>query len=74
MLAGYWSFWDRPAGLGLLTDHLRTHLHPPLRCPPLGLCLTPGLATKQHLENPSFVNYLKYLQYWKQPAYAKHIT
>lgn len=33
-----------------------------------------GLATKQYFDNPAFLNYLKYLQYWKQPAYAVHIT
>ncbi|KAG9292081.1 hypothetical protein G9A89_017981 [Geosiphon pyriformis] len=31
------------------------------------------LAQKGFLDNPAFVNYLKYLQYWKRPEYAKFI-
>lgn len=32
------------------------------------------LASKKYLENAAFVNYLRYLQYWKQPAYAKYLV
>jgi mediator of RNA polymerase II transcription subunit 31 len=32
------------------------------------------LSINRYLEEEAFCNYLQYLQYWKQPAYAKHIT
>lgn len=31
------------------------------------------LAQTRLLEDPAFVNYLKYLEYWRQPQYAKFI-
>lgn len=33
-----------------------------------------GLANKKHFEQPGFVEYLAYLQYWKRPEYAKFVT
>lgn len=32
-----------------------------------------GLAQGGFLKDPAFIKYLKYLQYWQQPAYAKYI-
>ncbi|KAI9741605.1 MAG: hypothetical protein M1835_003109 [Candelina submexicana] len=32
------------------------------------------LATQKLLDNPSFIAYLDYLQYFKQPRYAKFLT
>ncbi|CAG8446559.1 11149_t:CDS:2 [Ambispora gerdemannii] len=34
---------------------------------------TKDLAQKGFLDDPAFINYLKYLQYWKRPEYAKFI-
>jgi hypothetical protein len=34
---------------------------------------TPGLAQNRYLEDPAFLNYLKYLEYWRQPQYARYI-
>lgn len=31
------------------------------------------LAQHSYLQNPAFINYLAYLQYWKRPEYAKFI-
>lgn len=33
-----------------------------------------GLASKKYFEQPGFVEYLAYLQYWKRPEYAKFIS
>jgi len=32
-----------------------------------------GLGQNRFLDNPAFINYLKYLIYWKQPMYAQYI-
>ncbi|KAF6006459.1 hypothetical protein HII13_005136 [Brettanomyces bruxellensis] len=32
------------------------------------------LAQTGHLEDPRFLNYLKYLEYWRQPEYAKQLV
>ncbi|KAF2136145.1 uncharacterized protein K452DRAFT_302995 [Aplosporella prunicola CBS 121167] len=32
------------------------------------------LAAQKHLDNPDFVAYLDYLQYFRQPKYAKYLT
>ena len=32
-----------------------------------------SLAQQGILNQPAFINYLKYLQYWKEPEYAKFI-
>ena len=32
-----------------------------------------GLSQNRYLEDPAFLNYLKYLEYWRQPQYAKYI-
>jgi mediator of RNA polymerase II transcription subunit 31 len=32
-----------------------------------------SLAQQNILTQPTFINYLKYLQYWKEPEYAKFI-
>lgn len=32
-----------------------------------------SLAQQNILSQPTFINYLKYLQYWKEPEYAKFI-
>ena len=32
------------------------------------------LAINRYFENKAFMNYLQYLKYWKQPAYAKYIV
>lgn len=58
---------DRPRRTGTGAAGLPTHT-------PGRSLAAAGLATKQYFENPAFINYLKYLTYWKQPAYAKHIT
>ena len=31
------------------------------------------LAQQRYFQNPAFVNYLAYLQYWKRPEYAKYL-
>lgn len=31
------------------------------------------LAQQRYFEDPAFLNYLEYLQYWKKPEYAKYI-
>jgi hypothetical protein len=33
-----------------------------------------GLAQSRFFEDPRFLNYLKYLQYWKKPEYAQYIV
>ena len=46
-------------------------LLPSLAAPPK----TPaGLAQNRLFDDPAFVSYLSYLQYWRQPAYAAHLT
>ena len=35
--------------------------------------LPAGLAQNKYLEDKAFLNYLKYLEYWRQPQYAKYI-
>nr|CCA21070.1 mediator of RNA polymerase II transcription subunit 31 putative [Albugo laibachii Nc14] len=32
------------------------------------------LATNRYFENPAFMNYIKYLEYWKKPEYAQYIV
>lgn len=32
-----------------------------------------GLAQNKYLEDRAFLNYLKYLEYWRQPKYAQYI-
>lgn len=32
-----------------------------------------GLAQTQQLDDPAFVRYLAYLQYWRRPEYASYI-
>ena len=32
------------------------------------------LAINRFLENPAFLNYLSYLEYWRSPVYAKYIV
>lgn len=32
------------------------------------------LAQNKYLQDPAFVRYLDYLQYWRQPQYAKHLV
>lgn len=32
------------------------------------------LASQKHLENPAFIAYLSYLQYFSQPPYLKYLT
>jgi mediator of RNA polymerase II transcription subunit 31 len=32
-----------------------------------------GLAQNKFLEDKAFLNYLKYLEYWRQPQYATYI-
>jgi hypothetical protein len=32
------------------------------------------LAQQQYFKSEEFMNYLKYLQYWKEPQYAKFIV
>lgn len=31
------------------------------------------LAQNKYLQDPSFIAYLNYLQYWKKPEYAKYV-
>ncbi|KAK3104981.1 hypothetical protein FSP39_014632 [Pinctada imbricata] len=31
------------------------------------------LAQRGYFKDPTFINYLKYLQYWKEPKYAKFL-
>ncbi|XP_055388860.1 putative mediator of RNA polymerase II transcription subunit 31 [Condylostylus longicornis] len=31
------------------------------------------LAKNRYFDQPSFINYLNYLQYWKNPEYALHV-
>lgn len=31
------------------------------------------LAQNEYFEDPAFLGYLKYLQYWKKPEYVKYI-
>jgi mediator of RNA polymerase II transcription subunit 31 len=33
----------------------------------------PGLAQNKYFEDKAFLNYLKYLEYWRRPEYAKYI-
>jgi hypothetical protein len=35
--------------------------------------LLPGLAQNKYFDDPAFVKYLDYLQYWRQPEYSKLI-
>lgn len=37
------------------------------------VCLFPVLAQRGILRDRSFINYLKYLLYWKEPEYAKFL-
>jgi SOH1 len=37
------------------------------------LIFAAGLAQSRQLEDNAFVEYLKYLQYWKRPEYARYI-
>ncbi|KAH3687403.1 hypothetical protein WICPIJ_001616 [Wickerhamomyces pijperi] len=32
------------------------------------------LAQNRHLEDPKFINYLRYLTYWKKPEYSRHLV
>lgn len=32
------------------------------------------MAQTGHLDDPKFLNYLKYLEYWRQPDYAKRLV
>lgn len=32
------------------------------------------LAQQQYFKDEAFINYLEYLQYWKQPEYAKFVV
>lgn len=32
-----------------------------------------GLAQNDYLKDKAFLNYLQYLEYWRQPQYAKYI-
>jgi mediator of RNA polymerase II transcription subunit 31 len=32
------------------------------------------LAQNRYLQNEKFLNFLKYLEYWMQPEYAKHLV
>eukprot|EP00457_Paulinella_chromatophora_P010931 gb/GEZN01011050.1/.p1 GENE.gb/GEZN01011050.1/~~gb/GEZN01011050.1/.p1 ORF type:complete len:157 (+),score=28.06 gb/GEZN01011050.1/:217-687(+) len=32
-----------------------------------------ALAQQKHFDDPAFINYLHYLQYWKKPPYLKYI-
>lgn len=36
--------------------------------------LSIGLADNKYFEDPAFMNYLKYLQYWKDPKYACYLV
>jgi mediator of RNA polymerase II transcription subunit 31 len=31
------------------------------------------LAQKRYFDDPAFMNFLKYLTYWKKPEYARHL-
>ena len=33
-----------------------------------------GLAQNRYLDDPAFLSYLQYLQYWLQPAYARFVV
>jgi mediator of RNA polymerase II transcription subunit 31 len=33
-----------------------------------------GLAQNRYFEDEAFQNYLKYLQYWQQPQYARFVV
>jgi hypothetical protein len=35
--------------------------------------LAAGLAQNKYLEDKAFLNYLQYLEYWRQPQYATYI-
>lgn len=37
------------------------------------LCLFTVLAQRGYLKEQTFVNYLKYLQYWREPEYARYL-
>ena len=32
------------------------------------------MAQNRYLDDPCLLAYLRYLQYWKQPAYAKYLV
>lgn len=32
-----------------------------------------GLAQNRYFDDPSFISYIKYLEYWRQPQYAKYL-
>lgn len=36
-------------------------------------CVPAGLAQNRYLEDPAFLEYIRYLQYWRQPQYARFI-
>lgn len=55
-----------PAAAGVARQ--LSDLHLCFRC-----TLAPGLAQNRFLDDPAFVHYLKYLEYWRQPQYAKYI-
>lgn len=38
------------------------------------ISLLADLAQNRFFEDPAFVKYLQYLQYWKRPEYAKFIV
>lgn len=48
--------------------------HPRIALLPLALIVIVGLAQSRYFQDPAFLNYLKYLQYWKRPEYAKYIA
>ena len=35
--------------------------------------VVPGLAQNRYFDDPAFLKYLAYLQYWKQPQYARFV-
>lgn len=62
----------RPARLGTPQPHRLFSFWPAVNCD--GCSEThAGLAQNRYFEDLAFLNYLKYLQYWRQPAYAKFL-
>lgn len=65
------------AGGGAALGAARVTRHAPARALTSAIharsTLHTGLAQNRYLDDPVFLNYLKYLEYWRRPEYAKYI-
>ena len=59
------------------TAPARMHTIPSCSSSLLRVCLSPlcaGLAQNRYLDDPAFLRFLTYLQYWRRPEYAVFVT